>query len=216
MGASVNKRRERERQHVRELIIAAARELFVLRGYDAVTMRGIAGKIDYSAAAIYFHFASKEALLKEICTRDFRSLAVQFTSCDSDTDPVEKLIHCGDLYIRFAVEHPSQYRFMFMTYFPEANLTDGSIQKYDPAEDAYAYLKGCVTECMAAGKFRSDLDDPELVAQTLWAGMHGVASLYILKGHDDWIEWRGITKASQAMRDALLQGLLRERTPKSG
>jgi AcrR family transcriptional regulator len=206
-----NQRRQREREKVRELIIAAARELFVDQGYEAVTMRGIARKIDYTAAAIYFHFANKEALLTEICVRDFHSLAVQFASCAPDADPVEKLIHCGDRYIRFAIEHPSQYRLLFMTLVPEVDLAEGGIKKNDPAEDAYAYLKGCVEECMAAGRFRSEFDDPELVAQTLWAGMHGVASLYIIKEHVDWIDWRGIAMASQAMSDMLLQGLLKER-----
>jgi AcrR family transcriptional regulator len=209
--SSANKRRQREREKVRELIIAAARELFVEQGYEAVTMRGIARKIDYTAAAIYFHFANKEALLTEICVRDFHSLAVQFASCEPDADPVEKLILCGDRYIRFAIEHPSQYRLLFMTLVPEVDLAEGGIKKNDPAEDAYAYLKSCVEECMAAGRFRSEFDDPELVAQTLWAGMHGVASLYIIKENVDWIEWRGIAMASQAMSDMLLGGLLKER-----
>ncbi len=209
--SSANKRRQKERENVRELIIAAARELFVARGYEAVTMRGIARKIDYTAAAIYFHFANKEALLTEICVRDFHALAVEFASCEPDTDPVEKLIHCGDKYIRFAIEHPSQYRLLFMTIFPEVDLAEGGIKKNDPAEDAYAYLKGCVEECMAAGRLRTEFDDPELVAQTLWAGMHGVASLYIIKQNVDWIEWRGIAMASQAMSDMLLRGLLIER-----
>jgi len=60
-------------------------------------------------------------------------------------------------------------------------------------------------------KLRSEFDDAELVAQTLWAGMHGVASLYIIKENVDWIEWRGIAMASQAMSDMLLGGLLKER-----
>jgi len=211
MNTSGNNRRQRERKKVRELIIAAARELFVDRGYEAVTMRGIARKIDYTAAAIYFHFANKEALLTEICVRDFHSLAAQFANCKPDTDPVDKLIHCGDMYIRFAMEHPSQYRLLFMTLFPEVDLAEGGMKKNDPAEDAYAYLKSCVVECLAAGKLRSEFDDAELVAQTLWAGMHGVASLYIIKENVDWIEWRGIAMASQAMSDMLLGGLLKER-----
>jgi AcrR family transcriptional regulator len=213
MNPSGTNRRERERKNVREHIIAAARELFVARGYDAATMRDIARKIDYTAAAIYFHFPNKKALLTEICVRDFRSLAIKFASCDPNADPVEKLIHCGDLYIRFALEHPSQYRLMFMTLFPDVDLADGGIKKNDPAEDAYAYLRGCVTECQAAGRFRPGCDDPELVAQTLWAGMHGVVSLYIIKGHVDWIEWQGVEKASQTMRNLLLGGLLREKEP---
>jgi len=48
------------------LIIDAARELFVTRGVEAVTMREIAKRINYSATSIYLHFADKEALLRAI------------------------------------------------------------------------------------------------------------------------------------------------------
>src|ERR1700751_6037572 len=53
-------RRERERQELRSRILDAARELFAEQGYDAVTMRGIAERIEYSPTAIYFHFKDKE------------------------------------------------------------------------------------------------------------------------------------------------------------
>ncbi|HKO02638.1 MAG TPA: helix-turn-helix domain-containing protein, partial [Thermoanaerobaculia bacterium] len=43
------------------MILDAARELFATEGYDAVTMRRIADRIEYSPTAIYFHFNDKEA-----------------------------------------------------------------------------------------------------------------------------------------------------------
>jgi len=57
---------EAERQRLRILIIDAARELFVSRGVEAVTMREIAKRIGYSATSIYLHFADKEAVLRAI------------------------------------------------------------------------------------------------------------------------------------------------------
>ena len=48
---------ELERQQLRTLIMEAARELFVVRGVGAVTMREIAKRIGYSATSIYLHFA---------------------------------------------------------------------------------------------------------------------------------------------------------------
>ncbi|HEY8369587.1 MAG TPA: helix-turn-helix domain-containing protein, partial [Thermodesulfobacteriota bacterium] len=56
-------RRERERAATRAKILDAARELFVSEGYDAVTMRRIADRIEYTAAALYRHFPDKRALL---------------------------------------------------------------------------------------------------------------------------------------------------------
>ena len=48
-----------ERQQLRALIIDAARELFVSKGVEAVTMREIAKRIGYSPTSIYLYFADK-------------------------------------------------------------------------------------------------------------------------------------------------------------
>ena len=71
-------RREREKVALKELIIDAARELFTEHGYDAVTVRMIADRIEYSTTALYVHFKDKEALLREICRTDFDQLAAVF------------------------------------------------------------------------------------------------------------------------------------------
>ncbi|HYU08992.1 MAG TPA: helix-turn-helix domain-containing protein, partial [Gemmatimonadales bacterium] len=72
-------RRDRERVETRERILDAAREMFVRDGYEATTMRAIADKLDYTATAIYHHFRSKEALMLELATTDFRALAAAFS-----------------------------------------------------------------------------------------------------------------------------------------
>src|SRR5918998_3174665 len=92
-------RRSRERSETREKILNAAREMFVRRGYEATTMRAIADRIEYTPTAIYHHFRSKQALLTELCSIDFRSLAGAFQRIGRIEDPVERLrrIREGDL-----------------------------------------------------------------------------------------------------------------------
>ena len=68
MGTS--ERIERERHAKRALIMDAARELFLERGYDAVTLRQIAERIEHSTTAIYVHFADKFDLAERIVTID--------------------------------------------------------------------------------------------------------------------------------------------------
>src|SRR6266446_8476796 len=51
---------------VREKILAAAVHLFAEYGYNAATMRDIARMAGIQAASIYYHYASKQALLVEI------------------------------------------------------------------------------------------------------------------------------------------------------
>src|SRR5262245_30177993 len=108
-SVGTTERRLREREELRQKILDAARELFVTQGYDAVTMRAIAEKIEYSATAIYLHFADKAALLREICRQDFQQLARSFERVAKIADPIERLIKTGHAYVDFALEHPAQY-----------------------------------------------------------------------------------------------------------
>src|SRR6476661_2576088 len=96
-------RRERERQELRTKILDAARELFATEGYEAVTMRKIAERIEYSPTAIYLHFKDKESVLREICEVDFLSLAQDLLKIGKIADPVERLRATGMAYAEFAV-----------------------------------------------------------------------------------------------------------------
>jgi AcrR family transcriptional regulator len=202
-------RREREREEIRGRILDAARELFVSEGVEAVTMRRIAERIEYSPTAIYFHFRDKEALLNELCDCDFRSFAHGFVEIAKIADPVERLRVAGKAYADFGLQNPSHYRLMFMT----PKQAEGNLEhKGNPSEDAYAFLKGIVVELMATGRLREELDDVELVAQIIWAGIHGVTSLEIAKCNDAWVDWRPIAPRVDMAIDVLLRGLLRPGT----
>jgi hypothetical protein len=57
--------------------------------------------------------------------------------------------------------------------------------------------------------FREELTDPDLIAQTLWAGLHGVCSLEIAKRHDCWVEWRPLEERVAQMQEVMMRGLIR-------
>jgi AcrR family transcriptional regulator len=200
-------RREREREEIRGLILDAAREMFASEGYDAVTMRRIAEKIEYSPTAIYFHFRDKDALIREICDADFLSLAQQFGSAAQIADPIERLKVTGLAYLQFGIEHPNHYRLMFMTPKPLGHDELALHRRGNPEEDAYAFLKTIVEDALAQGRFREELTDVDLISQTVWSGVHGVISLHIAKCNDDWVEWRDLELRATTMIDALVRGL---------
>jgi AcrR family transcriptional regulator len=202
----IRERRERERTELREKILDAARELFVAEGYEAVTMRKIAERIEYSPTAIYLHFKDKESVLRELCDTDFLTLARNLGTIARIADPVERLRETGFAYARFAQEHPNHYRLMFMTPHPHAN-DESAIAKGNPEEDAYAFLRETVAAGIAAGRFRADLQDSELIAQGMWAAVHGVVSLQIAKCNDDWIDWCPTEDLLALVIDGLLCGL---------
>ncbi|HEY6572041.1 MAG TPA: TetR/AcrR family transcriptional regulator [Candidatus Eisenbacteria bacterium] len=209
---ATKERRVRELEETREKILDAARDMFATDGFDSVTMRAIAERIEYTPTAIYHHFKNKQALLTEICQRDFESLARHFNASVATPDPVQRILAVGEAYLYFAEKFPSQYRFMFMTVLPAPELEDEYVadRRGNPEKDAYAFLREACREAIAQGRIRPEAGDPDELAQILWGGVHGMISLRIVKGHESWIPWRDHhASAIRAMR-VMMRGVLRD------
>ena len=201
-------RRARERAELEEKILDAARTLFVHHGYAAVTLRRIAKEIEYTPSVIYSYFKDKDTLIRTLCECDFAAFTEAFAKVLQITDPIRRIHHMGQIYVDFAVKHPNHYKLMFMTPLPVEPTAEELSRKGDPLYDGYAALKKAVEDALAGGYLRSDYQDTELVAQILWAGVHGVASLHIVMVNAPWIDWRALETRTQAMTNALLHGLL--------
>jgi len=203
-------RRIREREETRERILRAARDMFARDGYDAVTMRAIAERIEYSPTAIYHHFASKQALLTELCEGDFLDLAKHFQGRAMSADPIERIRMVGEAYLEFAEKHPSQYRFMFMTVLPGPEIGEyREVERGNPESDAYAFLRQACQDAIDSGRLRDAIRDADQLAQVLWASVHGLISLQMVKGHDQWLEWRDLRETARMAMDMLLRGMQR-------
>ena len=207
-------RREREREEVRQKILDAARELFAREGYEAVSMRKIADAIEYSPTAIYVHFKDKAKLMRELCLVDFGRMAEGNRAVFAIEDPVERIRELGYHYIRFAVSHPNHFRLMFMTR-TTADLTMDEDElkeavRGDPNQDGYALLKLCVEEAIARKRLRPEAGDAGTVTQLFWAGVHGVASLHIVRADagEQWCAWAGADVLGRAMIDLMFRGIL--------
>ena len=202
-------RREREKEEIQRRILDAARELFVTEGFEAVTMRKIADRVEYTPTALYFHFKDKQELFRRLCADDYAALSARFRVLSRVPDPLERLKMLARGYIAFALEHPHHYRLMFMA--PDPTLEPG-VSEPDPERPdrgIHGFLVQTVSEAIAAGTLRSEFTDPRLVAQTIWAGAHGVASLAIARNRDAWVEWRPIEERIEALVDTLLRGFTR-------
>jgi AcrR family transcriptional regulator len=208
---TTKERRNRELQETREKILDAARDMFALEGFDAVTMRAIAERIEYTPTAIYHHFRNKHALLSEICMRDFQTLARHFNASVATSDPVLRILAVGEAYLHFAEKHPSQYRFMFMTVFPEPELDEQYLEEHrgKPEKDAYAFLREACREAIERGLFRPEIKDADELTQILWGGVHGMISLRIVKNHETWIPWRDPRATALREMRMMLRGALR-------
>lgn len=200
-------RREREKAELRAKILDAARELFAKDGYDAVTMRKIAERIEYSPTAIYLHFADKDALLFELVEGDFAALAQHFMKLGRIDDPLERIVKCGRAYVEFGLAHPNHYLLMFTMPAP-AGVKKRMAEKENPRPDAYAFLRDAVREAIEKKMLRRELRDTELVAQTLWSAVHGIVTLQLgRRTQEGAIEHRKPAAITTLMLDVLMRGL---------
>ena len=203
-------RRTREREETKSRILDAAREMFVEDGIEAVTMREIAKRIEYTPTAIYHHFRDKQALIEELCRLDFQGLASAFQKLGLIEDPRERLRRLGLAYVDYALAYPSHYRFMFMTVKPPVSASAMGISESEPDSHAYGVLRATVAAGIEAGVFRPEFTDIDELAQVLWAAVHGIVSLHIVKGgKGDHIPWRDPRETARAMLDVCMRGTLR-------
>jgi len=202
-------RRDREKAETRRKILGAARRLFTQKGYAQTSMRRIADAIGYTATALYHHFHDKDALLNELCGCDFRALNDALRTMDQIPDPVARIRLMGQNYVKFALTHPQQFRFMFLVERP---MPGPDVITVDPTEDGYAFLRSNVKEALELGLFRPEFTDPEMIAQILWASVHGLASIHLQspeKSHP-WLDLRDPDETAGLMSDVVLRGLLRD------
>ncbi len=196
-----------DRERTRGKILAAARGLIVREGYEAVSMRKIAGEVGYTAMALYRHFPDKESLVREICLEDFRTLGQAMDRIAGDPDPVARLHRMGLAYVDFALEYPDQYRLLFMTPLPREAHVEAVVAEH-PEVDCYAWLRVTVAEAISARRLRPDLADADAISQAFWAGLHGLVSLHIVMKRSPVIAWRPVRPTAELVIAALFHGIV--------
>jgi AcrR family transcriptional regulator len=173
----IAERKEREREEVKDLILSAAREIFLEEGYENTSIRKIATKIEYSPGVIYLHFRDKNELLLALHDKAFEcKMEALFHSVQNIPDPMERLAATGRAYLQYGIENPKDYELMFiLSCTMEALAVKHEFWK-DGAQ-AIGMLKHNIVECMEAGYFKKDID-PDAVSLMLWGQVHGLVTLY--------------------------------------
>ncbi len=176
----VAERKERERVELRQQILDAARELFVHEGYESVSMRKIADKIEYSPATIYTYFKDKDEILDCLCEETFFQLYERQRAVHDALrgDALEHLKKGIETYIRFGLEHPDHYIVTFLLKAPAPDSSAvGESRMVKAGQQCFDSLRGCVRHCIEEGKIKNV--DLEETSQAIWAGAHGLTALLI-------------------------------------
>jgi AcrR family transcriptional regulator len=168
-------RRAREKEGLREEILDAARTLFVKEGYESVSIRKIADKVEYAPGTIYLYFRDKAEILDRICEETFAKLITRMQAIKSDSSaPLDKLRRGLRTYIQFGLDNPNHY----IVTFIQAKMNCEAKSVFETIGlQAFTCLRQGVQECVDAGELVSN--DADELAQALWAGIHGLTSVLI-------------------------------------
>jgi AcrR family transcriptional regulator len=169
----IKERHERDREAVRRSILDAARDLFVTEGYRHVSIRKIAERIEYSPAALYSYFPSKDdiffALAEEGFNKLYDSAAVESLEGVPPLESIRRIF--WGLY-RFSVDHPEYFALMFV---------DRTVPRVSREYERFAYAKQMKQKLIA--QVQRAIDEgalpkhipPAVAFRMLTTGLLGVA-----------------------------------------
>ncbi|GAF43331.1 TetR/AcrR family transcriptional regulator [Rhodococcus wratislaviensis] len=166
---SVQERKERERAGRERLILATARELAEQQGWDAVTTRRLAERIEYSQPVLYSHFRGKREIIGAVALEGAAEMAAALRAAARAEDgPRERVAALARTYLDFAERNPAVYDAMFQL---DGGLAFADEDTPEPLKDAFAAL------LESLGEVAGDGVHPGLFTETFWASLHGLATL---------------------------------------
>ncbi|MEV4947911.1 TetR/AcrR family transcriptional regulator [Streptomyces sp. NPDC053755] len=166
---SVKERKERERAERERLIVATARELAEEQGWDAVTTRRLAERIEYSQPVLYSHFRGKREIIGAVALEGATELAASVRAATSGASgPRERVAALARAYLDFAERNPAVYDALFHL---DGGLAYAQEDTPEPLKDAFAALLECLAEVAGRGVA------PGMFTEVFWAALHGLATL---------------------------------------
>jgi AcrR family transcriptional regulator len=173
---AIRHRQEREKQELRQAILAAAGELFLEQGYERFSLRKVAERVGYSPTTIYLYFRDKDDLLFTVVEEGFKRFGQQLAAAaESQEDAWERLIALGRAYVAFGLQNPVYYQLMFMQRADF--LMHTPVGESQPRIMSFQVLRQTVQQAIDAGVLRPG--DAESYSDVLWALVHGMVSLAI-------------------------------------
>lgn len=196
----IKERKLQEKSEMRELIQKTAMNLFLEKGFENITIRHIAEKIEYSPATIYLYFKNKDEILYILRREGFEELYRRQKDSLKLKDPLKRLFKHGEAYVSFALENPQYYDLMFMMRGPLIGTKE--MNEMDIGLQSYELLKNNIKECMEKGLFPGMNID--VAAFSLWSYVHGIASL-IIRGRGIMFPEEGINHMVKGALNFMLE-----------
>ena len=169
-------RRLRQKEEIRSSILATAWQLVKEEGWQSLSIRKIAGAIEYSAPVIYDHFENKEAILLQFGKDGFGLLLRKLQQAKRKSeDPAEQLTAMADAYWNFAFKNKEYYQLMFGLGMTCCE-TDKCILEESLFRDI---VMAPINALLSKNKGKNNVDAC-LKYHTYWSVMHGLISMKML------------------------------------
>lgn len=167
-----NTTQNRRKYQTRQNILDTAHSMIVERGIEGLSIRAIAEAIDYSPAALYRYFNSKDQLVDAVRSQCFERLNnAIFERIQNAHNASQQLLLGGMAYINFASKHPVDYRLMF-------HLEPSSATQAENQQAAMRALLHIVRYGIESGEFATDAAyDETAIVYHCWGTVHGLAML---------------------------------------
>ena len=211
-------RKAREAEQRRKAIIKIVRKLIRKGGMGEISLRKVAELAGYSTTVVYTLFGDKAALITQAMDEDLLELTRTITQAVEQAEPGwPRLRAMGRAYVKFGIDHPDEYAFVFMTRRPHAPNEAARVQHGNPAQDPYAAGRLLVSEAAEMGLISDRPEDIELMVQILWEGIHGLTARLLVMGEDDnWVPSMPTDLHLEAMLDVLCSGIAQRFPPRRG
>ena len=175
-------RRERDRKRRHELIVRTARDLAETEGWDAVTTRRLADRVEYSQPVLYSHFENKDAIVRAVAIEGFADLATQLRAARrAAPSPAAAIRAVAEAYLDFAAAHPALYEAMFS--LPLDVRFASPEHTPQPLQDGFAQLVAVLAPSSERAGGTPDAGeggeygDAGVHAEVFWSALHGLATL---------------------------------------
>lgn len=165
---AARERKERERADRHRMIVSVARELAESEGWDAVTTRRLAERIEYSQPVLYSHFRGKDEIVGAVALEGFTELAEAVRQAvPADAKQRAAVRAMAGAYVDYAEQHPAVYDAMF-------TLNTGLVFATDETPEP---MRAAFTVLLETLRRVAGVVDPEVFTEVGWAALHGLVML---------------------------------------
>ncbi len=198
----LEERRKRERENRKNVILKAARKLFLEKGFKTVTVESIARKAELSKGSIYLYYNSKEEIYTQILLSDIDKFHNHIADLlQNPSNASEALVRLADIYVDFFLNERELFRILmtFMLHTTDMNLPqDLNRQIIKTTNRTIGIIEEIFNYGIERGEFPATINVRQN-RNAIWGMLNGVISLYLFIGNE--------TKRAEVIHSTIRAGL---------